>query len=302
MAGKDLDWQLCRSFLTVLQEGNLSRAARALRLSQPTLGRHIDEIERAVKVPLFRRSPQGMLPTDAAFALKPHAEAMAAAARAFVRAASGEGDGARGTVRITAPELVGVEVLPPILAALREKYPRIVVELSPTHRNEDLLRREADIAVRVNHPTQAALVARRVGESRFALFAHRSYVERHGSPKTIADLSHHVLVGFDKETLAIQALREMGASATRETFSFRSDSAAAQLAAVRAGYGIGACLVQVARRDADLIPVLAEGFLVKRPVYVVMHESERKTQRLRLAFDHLVTALSAFWAHPRQLR
>jgi DNA-binding transcriptional LysR family regulator len=302
MATNDLDWQLCRSFLTVLQEGNLSRAARVLRLSQPTLGRHIDEIERAVKVPLFRRSPQGMLPTDAAFTLKPHAEAMAAAAQAFVRAASGEGDSARGAVKITAPELMGVEILTPILTAFRENHPRIVVELSLSHRNEDLLRREADIAVRVNRPTQAALVARRVGESRFGLFAHRRYVERHGLPKTIDDFSNHVLVGFDKANLAVQALREMGSSATRESFSFRSDSAAAQLAAVRAGYGIGGCLIEVARREPDLIRVLAEGFLVKRPVYVVMHESERMTPRLRLTFDYLVTALSAFWARPRQPR
>lgn len=298
MASKDLDWELCRSFLAVLQEGNLSRAARALRLSQPTLGRHIDELEHIVKVSLFRRSPQGLLPTDAAFTLKPHAEAMAAAARAFIRAASGEGDGARGTVRITAPELMGVELLPPILTAFREEYPLIVVEVSLTNRNEDLLRREADIAVRVGPPTQAALIARRVGQTGFGLYAHRSYVERHGLPKTIADLSNHVLVGFDKENLAVQALREMSSPVTRESFSFRSDSAVAQLAAVRAGYGIGGCPVQVARRDADLMPVLAEAFLVKRPVYVVMHESERMTQRLRVTFDYLVASLSAFWKRP----
>jgi DNA-binding transcriptional LysR family regulator len=302
MSNKDLDWQLCRSFLAVLQEGNLSRAARALRLSQPTLGRHIDEIERVVQAPLFRRSPQGMLPTDAAFMLRPHAEAMAAAAQAFVRAASGEGDGARGTVRITAPELLGVEILPPILTALREKYPNIVVELSITHRNEDLVRREADIAVRMRHPTQAALVARRVGETGFALYAHRSYVERHGLPKTFAELKTHVLVGFDKENLAVQAHHEMGSTVTREWFSFRSDSAAAQLSAMRAGYGIGGCMVQIARREVDLIPVLPDAFLIKRSVYVVMHESERKTKRLRSTFDYLATALSAFWARPRQAR
>jgi DNA-binding transcriptional LysR family regulator len=299
MTGKDLDWELCRSFLTVLQEGNLSRAARALGLSQPTLGRHIDEIEGALKVSLFRRSPQGLLPTDAAFMLKPHAEAMAAAAQALVRAASGEGDGVRGTVRITTPEFVGLEVLPPILTAFREVHPQIALEISLTNRNEDLTRREADIAVRLSRPTQAALVARRAGETRFGLYAHRSYVERHGLPKTFADLRDHVLVGFDKGTLAMQAHQEAGSPITREAFSFRSDSVAAQLAALRAGYGIGGCLVHVAQREPALIPVLAEVFLIKRPVYVVMHESERATRRLRLTFDYLVTALSAFWAGPR---
>ena len=189
--------------------------------------------------------------------------------------------------------------LPPILTAFREVHPQIALEISLTNRNEDLTRREADIAVRLSRPTQAALVARRAGETRFGLYAHRSYVERHGLPKTFADLRDHVLVGFDKGTLAMQAHQEMGSPITREAFSFRSDSVAAQLAALRAGYGIGGCLVHVAQREPALIPVLAEVFLIKRPVYVVMHESERATRRLRLTFDYLVTALSAFWAGPR---
>src|SRR5882757_6624000 len=108
-----LNWDLCRSFLAVLREGNLSRAARVLQLTQPTLGRHIDEIEAALGVALFTRSPQGLTPTDAAFELRPHAEAMAAAGDALVRAASGNMAEARGIVRVTAPEVFGVELRPP---------------------------------------------------------------------------------------------------------------------------------------------------------------------------------------------
>jgi len=149
MSQADIDWELCRSFLAVFREGNLSRAARALRLTQPTLGRHIDEIERVLGVVLFTRSPQGLTPTDAAFDLRPHAQAMAAAAEALVRAASGSSKEARGTVRITVPEWIGVEVLPPSLAGFHARYPGIIFELALTNRTEDLLRREADIGVRM---------------------------------------------------------------------------------------------------------------------------------------------------------
>src|SRR6476646_935187 len=160
MPSSSLDWEICRSFLAVLREGNLSRAARALRLTQPTVGRHIDEIERALSVSLFVRSPQGLSPTDAAFNLRPHAEAMEAAAGAFVRAASGGTEEVLGTIRITASEFFGIEVLPPILTEFRNEHPGIVIELVATNRTEDLLRREADIAVRMVRPSQAALIAR----------------------------------------------------------------------------------------------------------------------------------------------
>src|SRR6185369_11895321 len=160
---------------------------------------------------------------------------MASAADALVRSASGSAGEARGTVRITASELSGIEVLPPILSSFRAKYPGIAIELALTNRTEDLLRREADIGVRMVEPTQAALVAKQVGQVRFAFYAHKSYIARHGAPETLEELRSHTLIGFDKGMTAIQALRERGPPITREGFSFRSDSANAQVAMLRAG-------------------------------------------------------------------
>src|SRR5258707_11626789 len=133
MTSPNLSWEVCRSFLAVLREGNLSRAARALRLTQPTIGRHIDEIERTLSVSLFTRSPQGLAPTDAAFDLRPHAQAMASAADALARAASGNSQDARGVVRVTVPELVGAELMPAILTEFRAKHPAITIELVLTN-------------------------------------------------------------------------------------------------------------------------------------------------------------------------
>src|SRR3984957_10712096 len=171
-------WELYRSFLAVIRAGNLSQAARSLALTQPTVGRHIDQLEAALDQPLFTRSPQGLRPTAAALALVPHAEAMAAAAETLLRVASGAAEEESGTVRLTASDLSGGAVLPPILARFQERHPGIVIELVLSNRTEDLLRRDADVAVRMVRPVQSALIARRIGMVPIHLYAHRSYVAR----------------------------------------------------------------------------------------------------------------------------
>jgi len=288
-----VNWELWRSFLTVLSEGNLSRAARLLRLTQPTLGRHIGELEQALGLSLFTRSPRGLAPTDAAFELRPHAQAMASAAETLLRAASGSAKEARGVVRVTASEIAGVEILPPIFTAFRNRYPGVTIELALTNVTQDLLQREADIAVRLVPPTQAALVARRVRKVRFGLYAHRDYLARHGTPRTMEQLRDHTLIGFDKGGLAIRALRDLPSPVSPEIFAFRSDSALAQQAMVRAGYGIGRGADAAIRSDPDIVPVLADKYGIETDLWVVMDEDARNSRRIRLMFDHLVSALSA---------
>lgn len=157
MASSDIGWELYRSFLGVLHEGSLSGAARALGVAQPTVGRHITALEKALGLALFTRSPTGLLPTDGALALRAHAEAMESTAAALERTAKSQGSGVRGVVRITASDVIGVEVLPPIIAGLRAQHPDLKVELVLTHLVQDLLRREADIAVRMTPPRRAVL-------------------------------------------------------------------------------------------------------------------------------------------------
>src|SRR5215470_12004641 len=179
-------WDELRTFIEVARDGSLSGAARRLGLAQPTVGRHIDGLEAALGVTLFTRSPRGLAATPAALALVPHVDTMAAAAAALTRAAAGEAAPDRGTVRVTASE-----VMPPLLAAFHAGHPGIAVELALTNRTEDLARRDADIAVRMVRPTQSGLVARRIGASRIALYAHRDYLARFGVPRALADLPNH---------------------------------------------------------------------------------------------------------------
>jgi DNA-binding transcriptional LysR family regulator len=294
-----IPWELYRSFLAVARQGSLSGAARALRLTQPTLGRHVDQLEQALGTPMFTRSPRGLIATETAMAMVPIAEAMESAAEAMARAASGQGGQIAGVVRITASEIVGAEVLPPILAGCAELYSEIAFELHLSNRTEDLLRRDADIAVRMVRPTQTGLVARRLGETMIGFYAHRRYLDVHGKPETPADLARFRLIGFDRDPVPVKALGDAGIRVARDMFSLRTDSDLAQLAALRAGYGIGGCQVGIARRDPALIRVLPDAFAVPLETWLVMHEDLRTSLRIRRVFDHLAEGLSAFLATSR---
>jgi DNA-binding transcriptional LysR family regulator len=189
---------------------------------------------------------------------------------------------------------MGAEVLPAVLADLQDAHPGLVFELSLTNRNEDLLRHEADIAVRMVRPTQASIVATRVGVVELGFFAKAAYLEKNGTPTKLDDLSRFALIGPDRETAGLRALRALGLDLKRAMFSCRTDNQLAQLGAVRAGLGIGICQKTLARRDPSLVPVLAKEFRYELETWVTMHEDLRRMRRVRATFSHLVTALTAY--------
>jgi DNA-binding transcriptional LysR family regulator len=287
-------WELYRSFLAVFREGSLSAAARALALTQPTIGRHVDELEAELGASLFTRSSNGLRPTAIAAALVPHAEAMAVAAGALRRAATGEALEERGTVRVTASEMIGVEVLPRALASFRAAHARIDVELVLSNRTADLMRREADIAVRMVKPTQATLVTRKLGAVRIALHAHSRYLQAYGAPRSLEDLRVHALVGFDT-TPPVRPVPSLPIPITRDIFAFRCDSDLGQYAALKAGFGIGMCQVGLAKRDG-LVPVLHHALGFDLGVWLVMHKDSKASRRVRLLFDHLAAHLKEYIA------
>jgi DNA-binding transcriptional LysR family regulator len=285
-------WDLYRSLHAVLREGSLSGAARALGLTQPTIGRHVDALEAALGRRLFLRSQRGLVATEAARAMLPYLEALAATSAALRRTVTTTEAGVGGTVRITASEIVGVERLPPILAALRRRHPGLELELALSNEVEDLLRRDADIAVRMVAPVQEALVARRVGSAELGLYAHAGYLAGRSPPARVGDLAAHDLIGFDRETPALRAFLAGYPWLAAASFAFRSGSDLAQLAAIRAGVGIGVCQVGIAARDPALVRVLPADFAPGLPTWVVMHEDLRATPRVRAAFDTLAEHLT----------
>jgi DNA-binding transcriptional LysR family regulator len=290
------DWALWRSFLAVLRTGSLSAGARALCLTHPTIRRHVATLEAALGTTLFTRSPAGLLPTPVALSLRAGAEAMQAAAARLLRDAAAESAAPMGTLRLTASEILGAEVLPPLLASLRDRHPGLDVELVLSNETLDVLRRDADIAVRMYRPRTEGLLARRLGTVALGFFAHEGWIARHGEPRELAALIQAgALIGPDRDMSLPRALAAEGFATTREAFAFRSDSDLACLAALRAGLGVGICQLPLARRMPDLRRVLP-GLGGALEVWLVTHPDLRQVPRVRVALAALATGLRRYLA------
>lgn len=287
------DWRLIRTFLATLEHGSLLGAARALASSQPTVGRHIAELESQLGVVLFERTGRGLRPTDTAHRLEEAARGMAAEADRLARCVSGEHAGLAGTVRITASQTAACVLLPPVLAKMRAVLPEIQVELVSSNDVSNLLRREADIAVRMTQPDQASLVAKRIGRIKLNAYAHRSYLHRCGTPQRPEDLLRHELVGFDTSDAIVKGFEKGGISMERNRFVLRTDDMLAQAAAVRAGLGIGFTADYLFRGDTDVIALLPMLNIPPLPVWLAVHREIHTSQRIRAVYDFLGEALPA---------
>ncbi len=289
-----MNWELCRSLLAVLREGSLSGAARSLGVTHPTMRRHLDELEAAIGATLFVRSPAGLVPTERALELREPAETMEATFEHLVRTATADAGAIAGTVRITASEVIGAEVLPGILAALKSDHPGLNFELHLSDAIEDVLRRDADIAVRMVRPVQADVLTRKVAVIELGLFAHRRWLHANAHPSSLQELiARGALIGEDKGTALLRGLAALGIDARRADFAFRSDSHMAQFAALRAGLGVGVCQVPLAARDALLERVLVT-FRQGLEAWLVTHPHQRSVARLTVTANALAAGLADY--------
>ena len=285
------DWRLIRSFLAALEAGSLLGAAKRLNTSQPTLGRHIAELESQLGLLLFERTGRGLVATSAALQLADAARAMDAAALQLARQVSGAQKQVQGSVRITASQPVACFMLPPVLAQMRRALPDIQVELESSNAVSNLLRREADIALRMVRPDQATLVAKKIGVIPVGAYASRDYIARRGMPLKPLDLLTHEMIGYDKIEDILRGFRAFGTPLTREAFALRTDDMIVQSQAVRAGLGVGFLADYVVRSDAQVLRVLPMLALPELPMWLAVHREIRTSQRIRAVFDFLTEAL-----------
>ena len=285
------DWSLVRSFLAVLEKGSLLAASRDLQLSQPTIGRHVAELESQLGLVLFDRNGRGLLPTEAAYHLAESARIMQSGADQLARNVMGADLGASGTVRITASQPVSCYVLPPLLAQMRLSLPDVQVELVASNEVSNLLRREADIAVRMVQPQQASIIARRVGKVTLRACAHQDYLRRRGVPRQPSDLLAHDLIGGDRNDATLKGFAAQGLVVGREQFAFRADDLIVVWQAVRAGLGVGFVSEHLIRSDPAVIPVLPILKIQPLPVWLAVHKEIRTSKRIRAVYDFLADAL-----------
>ena len=292
----EFDWNLIKSFVAVAETGSLSAAARKLAASQPTLGRHIGELEQALGVTLFRRGRRGYELTEAGSTLYERGRAVSEQANAFSLLALGSVEAIEGTVRIAASEVVAAFVLPDMMARLGEEEPGIEVEVVASNQVENLLRRDADIAIRMVRPAQNELVARKVTDIPLCLCATKSYLERRGHPEKPADLADHALVGFDRSDEIIRGFTAFGIPVDRSHFRFRTDNQIVLWEAVRTGNGIGIGQEPLVRRDPCMEKLLPGVPLPNLPVWLAMHRDVRTSMRIRRVADFLHEELKRYSA------
>ena len=287
---RSLNWSALKDFLAVAEYGSLSAAARQLDVSQPTLTRRMAALEEGLGVELFRRSPQGLELTDAGEAMLEPVRAMERGAEAVEVAVSGRDLTPAGLVRVTSTDGLAVEWLTPALAEFRPRYPRIELEVITAITTMDVLRREADIAIRLGRPSQAELVARRLAELTYGLYVSRAYLEEHGAPQSPADLASHRGVGFDVGDVYHGTGGVLDRLLGDANIVYRANTLAAQLAAIRAGFGVGGQACFIADRDPNLVRVLPDTEL-RFDLWLVTHPGLRRSARIRATYDFLAEKL-----------
>ena len=285
------DWSLIQSFLAVAETGSLSAGARASGHSQPTLGRHVSTLEKSLGASLFDRHTRGLSLSDTGAQLLPMARQMRSAMNQIALTAAGQSQALDGTVRITASVFASQHLLPPVLSHIRAIEPKIQLDLVPSDATENLLFREADIAVRMYRPTQLDIVTRHIADLSLGVFAARSYLDRAGRPQFLEDILDHDLVGYDRNDLIIRTMGAMGWAITLDDFAVRCDNQATYWELVRAGCGIGFSQISVGRADPE-VEELALGLdIPPLPVWLAAHQAMRQTPRIRRVWGLLADGL-----------
>lgn len=290
---EQFDWSLARSFLAVLDAGSFLGGARRLGMHQPTVSRHVAELEMQLGAPLFERTGRGAAPTAIARSIADAARRMQSGADALARAVVGGREANEGTVRVSTSDVAASFLLPPVLAALALDEPGIQVELVASNRLSNLLRREADIAVRMLRPAQGSLVARKLGEAGIGVYAHARYLEAAGTPRAPEELLAHRLIGFDRDESMLRGFAALGFAVTRERFALRTDDQVAYVQLVAQAAGVGFLTHYVARQIEGLRPVLPALRIPPLPVWLAVHREIRANRVVRRVYDHLASAIPA---------
>ncbi len=288
----NFDWNKARAFLVTAEEGSLSAAARALGMTQPTLGRQVASLEEELGVALFERGNRGLVLTQSGLALLEHVRNMGDAASQFSLSAQGQVESIEGDVCISATEAMAVYQLPAIVGDLRRAFPGINIELIATNSTSDLKRREADIAIRAFQPTQPDLIARKLCEFKAHLYASPDYLTSLGSSLAVDDLNRAQFIGFDSEHQLLKELNKQGFQLLPENFAVLTENHIVHWELVKNGVGIGIMVEDVGDQEPAVTRVLPDLEPYSGTLWLVAHRELRTNRRIKAVYDFLVEALA----------
>ena len=282
-----LDWENLRFFLELSRTGNLSEAARRLRVNHSTVARRIARLERDLGTPLFDRGPRGYDVTVQAAKLIEHAERMEEEIETLHRRLSGERVELEGTVRITTIDSIANYLLMPSLPRFRAQYPMIDIELVSSNMELNLGRREADMALRLGRPRDGGLVARKLAEIPYFLYGAKDLV-RSLKVKVLADLNTQPFIGYDNSLLPVAQETWLDQAIKDRRIVFRSNTLQPAVTAARAGLGLVMLAAFVGEQDSALARVPIREAMPPRELCLLVHSDLRRAPRIRATLDFIV--------------
>jgi len=286
-----MDWAGLQDFVAVADAGSLSGAARVRGVSQPTIGRRIESLERELNALLFNRTPKGLTLTQTGERILAHARRMMEEALAVERVATGADQRIEGSVRVTLTDLMGTRWLPARLPEFQRRYPTLRMEVAVDNRTLDLVRREADIAVRLARPQQPDLVARKAVSYHYGLYASKQYLKRHGTPASARDLPGHDFVGYDEAVVRHEGLKRIERLFGEGHVVHRATGNSGVLAAIAEGLGTGISGCYFSDAEPRLVRLLPDSFDFEFECWVATHEDLYRSARIKAVFDFLVEQL-----------
>ena len=288
-----LDWDDLRFFLAVARLGNLSAAAKELRVSQPTVGRRLASLEGSLGVRLLDRTPDGYVLTLAGRDVLEKAQRLESEAQALERTVGGRDTRLSGLVRVTCAETIAAHLLAPCFGGLHRQHPDILVDLIPHPRELSLSMREAELSVRLSRPTQHDLVIRRIGNLAYGLYASRDYLDRHGALDLEGGCPGHFLIEQSDDVEDMLQFGWLGDMTARARVALQTSSHEAAVSAALDGAGL-ACLARFrADREAGLMCLAAPVPAPVSGIWLVVHKDNRDTSRIRAVMSHIAEAVRA---------
>lgn len=288
----DFDWNHIRAFLATAETGSFSAAARQLRQTQPTLSRQIAALEQDLGVMLFERVGRTLEITQAGLELLDHTRKMGDAANRIALTASGQAQSIEGRVRITASDVMSAYVLPDLLREIRAQAPRLRIDVIASNDIQDLMRREADIAIRHVRPDQPDLIAKLVQEASGHFYATTEYLNRAGRPKSKQDLSRHEFISFGDNNQMIAYLKPLGIHLTNENFRLGSQNGIVAWEYAKQGFGIAPMSQTVGDAAPGMERVCPGMEAITFPIWLTTHRELHTSRRIRLVYDLLTKFLS----------
>jgi DNA-binding transcriptional LysR family regulator len=261
-------------------------------MTQPTVGRQVSALEAELGISLFERTNSGLVLTQSGTDLMAQVKAMGDAATNLSRLASGHAEAIEGVVCISATEMISAFVLTPVIEKLRNKWPKIEIEIIASSDTSDLSRREADIAIRNYRPTQQELIAKRVQNTLGHLYASKSYIQKLEHRKSPQDLNNAVFLGVDRSNSVISYLNKFGFNLTSKNFPLIVDNHLIQWEMVKHGAGIGFMMADVGDTEPLVERVLPSFPAFEKDTWLVAHRELKTSRRLRVVFDYLAAELS----------